>query len=368
MLNMMTRSLLALFISGGATALMAGGQPVGKIHTLSGKAQIFDQGRWVNATVGSAVYADSSVQTGYNSRVIVMLRNGAQLALKPNTTLSFNNVSTGPAGSNVNVELVNGAVNSFIPKAEAGQINELKIRSATAVAGVRGSFISARRHGRHFAVRAVHSPATLEAAPPAEERELVRANLMTAVAQKEGVALQAEEAKACLQKDGTQASAAQQRLSDATTKAQVIDTRVNLLRMISAQQPSADAPASQKPENASRNNNNPAAQAVRDELRDMKKEDAQQRKPDGLGRAMPIAEGNGAATQGQRVITPFLSQLLDVRPNQFYAPGQTRMEGQFFMHNFDNQAGLGNDFQRLFNNINRFNQQGNIVVPSLRKF
>ena len=67
-------------------------------------------------------------------------------------------------------------------------------------------------------------------------------------------------------------------------------------------------------------------------------------------------------------MNPLQSEMQKLRPQQANMPGQTRQEGLFMFNNMDNQAGLGNDFQRLFNNINRFNQQGTVVVPVLRKF
>ncbi len=374
--------IIVMLVAGSLSAQNAA---AGKITSLSGKAQVFAAGKWINAQVGTAVFAESSVQTGYNSKVIVLLRNGAQVSLKPNTTISFNQFAQVGQGSTVDVELVNGAVNSFIPKADEGKTNVFKVRSATAVAGVRGSFLSARRHGAHFSVKALHSPAFMEKAPAPTEQDLARKSLLIAVAQKEGLAIQADEAKACLAK-GETAARAGDRLRDAQTKTALVDSRVNTLRLVVDQQQAKEnlgqlnQQISEKTETlktgsapAPGENNRAIApadvQAMREEIRDLKAQaETQSARVAGLTKAIAIAEGNSAKTEGQRLVTPFQAQLSDARPHQAYMPGQTRMEGQFFFTNFDNQAGLGNDFQRIFNNINRLNRPVNLVVPSIRKF
>ena len=362
-------------------SLQAQSTPAGKITNLSGKAQIFTAGKWINAQVGAAVYAESSIQTGYNSKAIVLMRNGAQISLKPNTTISFNQFAQASQGSSVEVELVNGAVTSFIPKADEGKTNVFKVRSATAVAGVRGSFMSARRHGSHFSVKALHSPAFMESAPAATEQDLARKSLLVAVAQKEGLAIQAEEAKACLAKP-EMAGRAADRLRDAQTKTTLVDSRVSTLRLVVDQQQAShnleqlNQKISEKTQELKAGgaagpgeNNRADVQAMREEIRELKSQaETQNARVAGLTKALAIAEGNSAKTEGQRLVTPFQAQLTDARPHQAYMPGQTRMEGQFFFTNFDNQAGMGNDFQRLFNNINRLNRPVNLVVPSIRKF
>lgn len=341
-------SLSLLFFFGALIMPVAAQeQATGKIMTLTGKAQIFENGQWKNLQPGASVYATSSIQTGYNSKVVVLLRNGGQVALKPNTTINFNQFSMASKGSSVEVELVNGAVNTFLPKADEGKSNLFKVRSATMVAGVRGSFLSARRHGSHFAVKALHSPAFVEPAPAATEQELVRASLMQAVAQRDGLALQAAEARAALQSPGG-AEGARFRLEDAQTKTVIVTERVGMLRSMSADRQGA---------------------AAREEIRDLKAQaDKQPGNIQGLNRPIPVAEGNTARADGVKLVPPFQAQLLESRPNQVYMPGQNRLEGNFFFMNFDNQAGLGNDFQRLFNNINRLNGPGNAVIPAIRKF
>lgn len=373
------RAMLILLASllGASASLFADNAATGKIMSLTGKAQIFIGGKWTNAQIGSAVYSESAIQTGYNSKAIVLMRNGAQISLKPNTTISFNQFAQAGKGSSVEVELVNGAVNSFIPKADAGKTNEFKVRSATAVAGVRGSFMTARRHGSHFSVKALHSPAFMETAPAPTEQDLARKSLMVAVAQKEGLAIQAEEAKACLSKPEVAGNAAN-RLRDAQTKTAMVDSRVNTLRLVVDQQQASQnleqlnqklAEKTQEFKGNTAPAGNADVQAMREEIRELKAQaDTQSARVAGLTKAIAIAEGNGAKTEGQKLVTPFQSQLTEARPNQAYMPGQTRMEGQFFFTNFDNQAGMGNDFQRLFNNINRMNKSGSVVVPAIRKF
>ncbi len=353
-------------------------QPAGKISGLQGKAQIFENGRWVAAGLGTLVYPSSTIQTGYNSRVIVMLRTGSQLSLKPNTTISFNQIAATNDGSNVEVHLANGGVNSFVPRADEGKMNVFKVRSATAVAGVRGSFLSARRHGQHFAVNALHSPAFLEPAPAPSEKELIRATLLNAVAQQESSALEAGEARACLQKQDAQlADSARARLQNVEARSREIGNRVQILKLFAERQNVAQALGETKDKIAEKNaqlreknSDEPRnIQEIREEIKSLEAGAKQQQaKLEGLNRSLTIAEGNGAQTQGMKVMNPLQSEMQKLRPQQANMPGQTRQEGMFMFNNIDNQAGMGNDFQRLFNNVNRFNQQGTAVVPVLRKF
>lgn len=364
-------------------ALQAAETAAGKISGLQGKAQIFMNGRWVPAALGSAIYPSSTIQTGYNSKVIVTLRTGSQLSLKPNTTISFNQIASNQAGSNVELHLANGGVNSFIPRADEGKMNVFKVRSATAVAGVRGSFMSARRHGQHFAVNALHSPAFLEPAPAPSEKEIVRATLLNAVAQQESGALDAAEAKACLQKpDASSADSARARLQNIESRSRDMGNRVQILKVFAERQDTAQALSETREKIAGKNEQLKAkeppgegnegrrdVQAIREEIKTLEAGARQQQaKLEGLNRSLTIAEGNSAQAQGARLLNPLQSEMQKLRPQQANMPGQTRQEGMFMFNNMDNQAGLGNDFQRLFNNINRFNQQGTVVVPVLRKF
>jgi hypothetical protein len=362
---------------------LAAEQAAGKISGLQGKAQVFENGRWVPAALGSVVYPSSTIQTGYNSRVIITLRTGSQLALKPNTTISFNQIAATNDGSNVEVHLANGGVNSFVPRADEGKMNVFKVRSATAVAGVRGSFMSARRHGQHFAVNALHSPAFLEAAPAPSEKEIVRATLLNAIAQQESNALDAGEARACLQKQDAQlADSARARLQNAESGSREIGNRVQILKLFAERQNVAQALGETKNRIAEKNTQlrektaddsragTPReVQEIREEIKSLEAGAKQQQaKLEGLNRSLTIAEGNGAQTQGMKVMNPLQTEMQKLRPQQTNMPGQTRQEGLFMFNNIDNQAGMGNDFQRLFNNVNRFNQQGTAVVPVLRKF
>lgn len=366
-------------------ALQAAETAAGKISGLQGKAQIFVNGRWVPAALGSVVYPSSTIQTGYNSKVIVTLRTGSQLSLKPNTTISFNQIASNQAGDNVEVHLANGGVNSFVPRADEGKMNVFKVRSATAVAGVRGSFMSARRHGQHFAVNALHSPAFLEPAPAPSEKEIVRATLLNAVAQQESGALDAAEAKACLQKpDASSADSARARLQNIESRSRDVGNRVQILKLFAERQDTAQALSETREKIAGKNEQLKAketgtpgegnegrrdVQAIREEIKTLEAGARQQQaKLEGLNRSLTIAEGNSAQAQGARLLNPLQSEMQKLRPQQANMPGQTRQEGMFMFNNMDNQAGLGNDFQRLFNNINRFNQQGTVVVPVLRKF
>lgn len=387
--------ILASLALCGVSPLSAGETAAGKISSMQGKAQVFENGRWLPAALGTIIYPSSTIQTGYNSKVIITLRTGSQLSLKPNTTISFNQISSGQDGNSVEVHLAHGGVNSFVPRADEGKMNVFKVRSATAVAGVRGSFMSARRHGQHFAVNALHSPAFLEAAPAPSEREIVRATLLNAVAQQESGALEAGEAKACLQKQDVQlADSARTRLQNVEARSREARNRVEVLRLISEKQDASQTLAGTREKIAEKNGqlkakaagNDPAGdnaarsekgndatprdvQAIREEIKSLEAGARQQQaKLEGITRSLSIAEGNSAQTQGMRVLNPLQSEMQKLRPQQANMPGQTRQEGMFMFNNMDNQAGMGNDFQRLFNNINRFNQQGTVVVPVLRKF
>jgi len=351
----MKKNLAALILI-VSTPLAATQGIAGKVTTLTGKGQIFESGQWLPAQVGSVVYPISSVQTGYNSKMIITLKNGAQILLKQNTTLSFAQLTQASEGSNVEVHLANGGVNAFLPKADPGKENQFRVRTPTAVAGVRGSFMSATRHGGHFQVKALHSPATMEPAIAPTEADVTRQSLLQAAAESESLALTTQEAKACLNgSDPKLSEGARTRMQDAERSSSEVNTRLNTLKLVASPGGAAD--------------NRPDVQAMRVEIKETKQEAAAAQKPVvGFDRNVKISEGNGAATEAGRVVSPYQMQIIEVRPFQPYLPGQTRNEAIFMFNNMDNKAGLGNDFQRLFNTINRQRQPTNIVVPTIRTF
>lgn len=353
----LTLKSLGVILLSGIGPFAAHAEPLaGKITALTGKAQVFENGRWMLAHVGTEVYPSTSIQTGYNSKVILTFRHGGQIALKHNTTISFAELSSAADGSKVEVHLTNGGVNSFIPRADDGKLNQFRVRTPTAVAGVRGSFISATRHGQHFAVKALHSPATMEPGGAPSETDVARAALLRAAAEKDSLTLTSDEAKACLSAgDQKLAEGARLRINEVSQASSQVDARLNTLRMIVNPAGAADTRAD--------------VQSMRTEIREMKDDAAAARpKVQGFDREVKIAEGNGAATESGRLVSPFQLQITEVRPYQPYMPGQTRNEALFMFNNVDNKAGLGNDFQRLFNTINRQRQPTNLVIPKIRTF
>ncbi|MBX3327695.1 MAG: FecR domain-containing protein [Nitrospira sp.] len=127
-MNYMLKISLLMLVS--AASLMAA--DAGKIAFISGGAEVSRAGKWQKLTLGAAVNETEEVRTGKTGTLIIALRSGAALKLKPETTLTV-----AAADSKTVIELQGGSVFARVDKRRAGQTFE--IRAQTTVAAVRGT-------------------------------------------------------------------------------------------------------------------------------------------------------------------------------------------------------------------------------------
>ena len=125
-----------LRISLGIMALCGAGTlsaaEAGKIAFVAGNAEVSRSGKWQKLTLGAVVNEAEKLRTGPKATMIVALKSGASLKLKPDTILVLT-----AAENNTTVDLQGGSVFARVDKRRPGQ--SFEIRAQTTVAGVRGT-------------------------------------------------------------------------------------------------------------------------------------------------------------------------------------------------------------------------------------
>ena len=224
----------------------------GRILSMHGKVQVFENGRWAKAELTSKITEASSVQVGYRSAAVVGLTDGSQISLKENTTVSFNHLGVDPAKPRSEIYVVHGTLSAFVKKPEGNTKHVFHVRTPTMIVGVRGSFFEMSKNGEQHLVTAVQSPAFIKAdATPSTTRERLQkafANLERAYIidreEKRSVGLRMQE----VEKTRTELNAALEKISDAddapaadkqrraeiTGKLAVADADLNALRSAEA--------------------------------------------------------------------------------------------------------------------------------------
>lgn len=128
MKKILGRSLLILIGTAG-TVFAA---DAGKIAFVAGNAEVSRNGKWQKLALGALVAEAEKIRTGANGTLIVALKSGASLKLKPDTT-----VVIGAADTSTTIELQGGSVFAKVDKRRPGQ--SFEIRAQTTVAAVRGT-------------------------------------------------------------------------------------------------------------------------------------------------------------------------------------------------------------------------------------
>ncbi len=112
---------------------------IGKISFVSGNAQIQNGSEaWKNINIGTTVLDTSRIQTGYNGKVTVTMINGTRMAIGKATLIGMEKFATGEYGTQTNVNLRIGTITAYVAKEDKSR-NYFRVRTPTAVAGVRGT-------------------------------------------------------------------------------------------------------------------------------------------------------------------------------------------------------------------------------------
>jgi len=104
----------------------------GKVAFVSGSAEVSRAGKWQKLALGAMVAEAEQVRTAKAGTLIIALKSGAALKLKPETTLTI-----ATADTNTAIELQGGSVFAKVDKRRSGQ--SFEIRAQTTVAAVRGT-------------------------------------------------------------------------------------------------------------------------------------------------------------------------------------------------------------------------------------
>lgn len=114
---------------------------VAKFESLSGLVQYREKGgKWQNAKIGTALSANTELQTSPTGKATLLFPNGTKVTLKPGTLAALDQYSTGSYGTQTNMSLRVGRINADIAKVNDANVrNHFRVRTPTVVAGVRGS-------------------------------------------------------------------------------------------------------------------------------------------------------------------------------------------------------------------------------------
>ncbi|RME88702.1 MAG: hypothetical protein D6767_09730 [Candidatus Hydrogenedentota bacterium] len=133
------KKLVSMLI-GIAFTLSLSAKEIGKVALAIGKVQIKTPGgTWQKAKPGMVVTDKTQINTGFKSKAVVKLNTGSRLLIKPSTVMSFAKFVKGSFGTATDVNLRLGGVTAMVSKIRGKQKNFFRVRTPTAVAGVRGT-------------------------------------------------------------------------------------------------------------------------------------------------------------------------------------------------------------------------------------
>lgn len=331
-----------------------------RFASLKGTVQIFENRKWVNATPQTKLASGTMIQTSYRSQAVVIYPKGGQLAVGPNTRVT---IFDSAAGSGTDRELMvdHGQITAFVQKGAEGNRNAFRIRTPTTVAGVRGSLIATRLAGRVLTVSAIQSAAQIEMGlqqsrikSPELQLANARKNLADQQARikatEEHVKLLKEEIKT-LEAENSPGNAA--KLNRAMQMLNLYSNNVTLYTADLKKMEQFEAIAISKLAAAKADL---AAIAAEEKalIANLQKSQPTQ-----------IPQGDSAVASGE-ITPPLEAEKKKVRPTALNTVGQTGSEQTISEQN-DVKAGVGNDTQQLYNNVNTVTQPTTTGQPTLRK-
>lgn len=368
----------------------------GRILSMHGKVQVFENGRWAKAELTSKITEQSSVQVGYRSGAIVGLQDGSQVSLKSNTVVSFNTLGTDTKKPRTEVFVVQGTLSAYVKKPEGNAKHVFHVRTPTMIVGVRGSFVELSKNGEQHLVNAVQSPAFIKHDPTAAT---TRERLQKAFAVLERAYLQDRDEMRRVERRIRETKSA----DDAEALRTIINPTLETLEIKEGIKGIADHKTlvkelieRQKKIYLVSGDHKQLVQAMlavraltllqlswaeaayRAELEahlialknaEKKKTDKDEEEDSFLNTIglTVIAEGDSAAAS-RDIQNPLVKRVYDSRAQREYSAGSSAVEQGFLGNNTDSQAGFGNDVQGLYNSINSVTQPSDAGGPTLQKF
>lgn len=122
-----------------ATVLPARAEDVGTVAAVEGAAEIGRAGAWTTAIPGATVALGDQLRTGQPGRMRVVFRDDSVLVLSDGTTMVVDQQVFDPSASESVFNLLQGTLRSVVSHYYGNAGSSFEVRSATAVAGVRGT-------------------------------------------------------------------------------------------------------------------------------------------------------------------------------------------------------------------------------------
>jgi hypothetical protein len=181
----MALQLVASLATVAVVAAPARGEDVGTVAAVEGSAEVGRGGTWTTAEAGAVVAVGDQLRTGRPGRMRVVFRDDSVLVLSEATTLLVDQQVFDPTAAASVFNLLEGKLKSIVSHYYGAAGSSYEVRTATAVAGVRGTefvmtYDSASGATEIVGIRGVVTVHSL--VDPAGPGLLVTANEATAVA------------------------------------------------------------------------------------------------------------------------------------------------------------------------------------------
>jgi len=131
--------IIAALVTLSAVALPVYGEDAGTIAVVDGNAEIGRDGTWIAATAGAAIAVGDQLRTGNPGRMRVVFRDDSVLVLSDDTTLVVDEQVFDPGATESVFNLLQGKLRSVVSHYYGTAGSSYEVRSASAVAGVRGT-------------------------------------------------------------------------------------------------------------------------------------------------------------------------------------------------------------------------------------
>lgn len=112
---------------------------IGTFMVVKGSIKIESGGASSDAKVSSKVRVGDTIISGVDSRAKIVMTDRNILNISPNTKMKIEKYSNTPNDKNVNLNLIEGKVRSKVEEKYDNKNSKFEVRTATAVAGVRGT-------------------------------------------------------------------------------------------------------------------------------------------------------------------------------------------------------------------------------------
>lgn len=123
---------------------LASAQEVGTVATLEGSADIGRGGTWTAAAIGAPISRSDEIRTASPGRLSIVFQDDTVLTVTDNSQIVIDEQVFNPSGGVVHslIQLVRGKLNTVVGEYYHAPGTAYEVKTATAVAGVRGTEFS----------------------------------------------------------------------------------------------------------------------------------------------------------------------------------------------------------------------------------